>query len=237
MNLQVIIPTTHPPSEWASQGVIPAGTVHWVPGQDGLLAALQRGYEECQDPVLAYLHDDVTIHDGDWAERVLAEFQDPTIGVVGFGGALIHGHPDLYRKPYELTQLARFGYLSNMDDAEAHGQRLTGTCDVAVLDGFALIMRRALLAAVGGWPVNQMVFHCYDYWLCCTAHRLGYRVRLVGVRCHHAGGMTSTKPAYQDWLASRGLTDAQTHEESHRYIYDGFQDVLPWACSQPDGQV
>ena len=187
--------------------------------------------------ILAYLHDDLDIYDPSWPERVLAEFADPSVGLVGFGGALRHGHPDLYRRPYNLQNLARYGYLSNTTDAERHGQLFTGACDVAVLDGFALIVRREILERWwqqdgsrqwNGWPIHRLRFHSYDYALCCVTRRLGYRIRVVGLSCLHHGGGTSTKPAYQDWLRIQGITDSEDHEQSHSYIYNEFRDVLPW---------
>lgn len=196
----------------------------------GLIEAYQELYLRSipQDDVLAYVHDDVRIDDPDWQERVLAEFEDPTVGVVGFGGALRHGTADIYKTPYRLVQLARDGYLSNVEDAEVHGVRLEGSCEVAVLDGFCLCVRRELLDRANGWPVDHLKFHCYDYWVACMAHRLGYQVRMVGVACKHHGGRTSVSPAYQKWCEKHGTTDLKIHEDSHRWIYNEFKDVLPW---------
>ncbi len=197
----------------------------------GVLASMQEGYEKAGQDIIALLHDDVDITEENWDTRVEAEFADPSVGVVGFGGALHHGDPDIYKVPYYLQQLGRSYYRSNTTDAESHGERFTGSCDVATLDGFALIVRKELLDKAGGFPVDRMTFHSYDYWVCCMAHRLGYRVRVVGVKCHHSGGKTSTTPAYQEWIKkTHGKTDVQVHEESHRYIYDEFFDVLPWRC-------
>ena len=181
-----------------------------------------------EDDVLAYIHDDVRIDDPNWQERVLAEFEHPQVGVVGFGGAIRHGTADIYKTPYRLQQLARDGYLSNVDDAEAHGTRYEGSQDVAVLDGFCLCVRRELLVKAKGWPVDHLKFHCYDYWLACMAHRLGYSVRMVGVPCKHFGGRTSVSPAYQKWCEEQGTTDLKIHEDSHRWCYTEFKDVLPY---------
>lgn len=206
--------------------------IHNTPESNlGVLGSFQAGYERTTAPVIAYLHDDVTIRDSDWAERVLAEFADPQVGVVGFCGALRHGHVNLYKVPYQLVHLARYDVLSNMDDAEVHGARFAGVCDVAVLDGFALIVRRKLLAECGGWLVHGLpAHHNYDYLICCLAHRFGYRVRLVGVPCHHAGGRTATTPAYQEWAKrTQWGSDVEMHIQGHRVIYDNFSDVLPWS--------
>lgn len=197
----------------------------------GVTGSLQWLYENTTAPIIAYLHSDVEIFEQGWDERVLREFDDPKVGLVGFGGGLQHGSKDIYRTPYRLTQLARGSYLSNVTDAEHHGQRFTEACDVAVLDGFCLVVRRTLLDRAGGWPVASLPFHCYDYWAAVTAHRHDCRVRLVGVKCQHWGGATSTTPTAQDhWQRSLGKTDAQIHEESHRWIYDYARGYLPWRC-------
>ena len=206
----------------------------------GVVKSYEGIYRDTQSPILAYLHDDVECKEMGWDQLVLAEFDDPTVGLVGFGGAKQHGAADIYKTPYVLQQLGRTGYLSNTTDAEVHGKRFNGATDVAVLDGFALVVRRDVLDKAwlrtdptfyGGWPVDHLTFHCYDYYLCCMARRLGYRIRVVGVRCHHHGGMTSTTKQYQDWLASKGMYDVEDHQQSHQWIYEEFRDVLPWGCA------
>ena len=221
-------------------------------GKDGMLPAYQRGFEATEArkvitteglddghefEYLAYLHDDVLLNDSTWPERVLAEFEDPAVGLVGFGGALGHGTSGLYRDPYDYKQLAREDFLSNMVDAENHGKRFTGSCEVAVLDGFALIVRREVLEKAGGWNaaiellsngnVNEPLHHCYDYWLSCITRRLGYRVRLVGVSCEHKGGSTYVK-------LGTGKRESNWFQflEAHRQIYDHFRDVLPARVNQ-----
>lgn len=203
----------------------------------GVIGSYQALYEQTTEPILAYIHDDVEVYQRGWDLRILGEFDDPAVGVVGFGGGLDHGTPDIYRRPYQLQQLARGHYLSNTRDAEAHGTRFAGSCDVAVLDGFALVVRRALLDKCGGWPAVPGGFHCYDYAICAEAHRYGYRVRMVGIDCHHFGGRTSTTPQYIEWAAKHeGLSDQEIHEVSHRWVYDNYRDVLPWRCAG-DGQA
>ncbi len=161
----------------------------------GIIEAYQTGYERSAAfDIVAYLHDDVLIYDTDWIDRVLPEFDDPKVGVVGFGGAIQHGDLEIYRKPYRLQQLGRFGYRSNTRDAETHGERFKGECDVATVDGFAIIVRRSLLNYTGGWPIGSPVGYVgYDYWITLMAKRFGYKVRLVGIDCSHLGGLTAVK--------------------------------------------
>ena len=192
----------------------------------GPVGTMQTGYESCTADILAFIHDDVIIHESGWDERVLREFENPTVGVVGFGGATGLGTPGIYKIPYRLQQLARISYASNVDDAEVHGRRFAGERDVAVLDGFSLIVRRELLDQAGGWPTDKLIFHMYDAWLCLMAARLGYRARLVGVKCVHLGGRTSTRAPYNEWLqAEHGKSDVDVHREAHEWIYEEFRDV------------
>ena len=198
----------------------------------GVIQSYQLGYEQSNADILAFIHDDVTIYEENWKDRVLAEFVDERTGVVGFGGAKSHGVDVIYKVPYDYKQLARADYMSNTDDAENHGTRFSGSTEVAVLDGFCLIVRRELLDRVGGWPVDRYPpHHNYDYWLCCVAHQLGYQVRLVGVRCQHHGGLTATTGEYLKWCRStRWGSDEEMHKQGHRLIYDDFRSVLPWRC-------
>ncbi len=200
-------------------------SVFTINGGKGMLPAYQLGFEHTEGTdVLAYLHDDVIISDPNWAMSVLMEFSNPMVGLVGFGGALGHGDPGMYKKPYTYQQLGRSHFMSNMVDAENHGKRFTGSCDVAVLDGFALIVRREVLEKAGGWPIQSPIgYVCYDYWLSCMTRRLGYKIRLVGVPCQHLGGQTFVKLG-----VGKDPKHWQQYIDSHRYIYDEFKDVLPY---------
>ena len=141
-------------------------------------------------------------------------------------------HPDIYKVPYYLQQLGRSYYRSNTIDAESHGERFTGACDVATLDGFALIVRRELLDKMGGFPVGELPdHHCYDYFLTLSAWRHGYRVRLCGIKCHHKGGLTAVSKEYQEWATkTKWGSDVEMHKQGHRWIYEEFADVLPVRC-------
>lgn len=196
----------------------------------GVIGSYQLAYKETDEEILAYIHDDVSIYEKGWDQRVLKEFDDPEVGVVGFGGALIHGSPSLYKTQYRISQLGRSLYASNVNDAELHGERFTWEKTVAVLDGFSLIIRRSLLDRTGGWPIDRYPpHHVYDYWACASAHRYGFSVRLVGIRCHHHGGGTAISNAYQEWAAKTEWgSDAEMHRQGHILFYQDFRDVMPY---------
>jgi len=209
---------------------------------DGPIRSYQHGFENTEAEILGFLHDDLYIYEQEWDKRVLAEFEDSKTGVVGFGGGWGHGTPDIGFNCYHIAKLQRLGYCSNSRDAEHHGSRFTGSCEVAVLDGYALFVRRELLNKsyhiqespddtihAGGWPVKDLTFHCYDYWLCAMSHRLGYSIRMVGIDSLHQGGQTSTNNVYLDWLRTQGLTDQDIHSSSHVLFYNEFtEDELPF---------
>jgi hypothetical protein len=206
----------------------------------GVTGSMQWCYEHTTAPIIAFLHSDLEIFEQGWDRRVLREFDDPSVGVVGFGGALQLGEDSIYKIPYELHQLRRIGYMSNTNDAETHGQRFEGACDVATLDGFAMIVRRKLLdrwmhmqkysgsLIAHGWPVKSLPFHNYDNALCIEAAKQRYRVRLVGIRCHHHGGQTTVTTAYDEWSRRvLGKPDSEVHAESHRVLYEMGRGILP----------
>ncbi len=183
-----------------------------------VISAYQICYKRSREPILAFLHDDLMIFERGWDSRVLNSFADPGVGVVGLGGSVGHGTPDLYTSPYHLPNLARQHFLSNMRSAEVHGGRFTGERDVAAIDGFAIFVRRSILDKHKGWPLTEPYgYYLYTEWLCCEARRQGFRIRLVGVDCEHLGGKTSTMVQVQD-----------DFQAAHKYLYDHNRDMLPF---------
>ena len=177
--------------------------------------------------VLVYLHDDVTIHDSNWLNRITHLFNNSECVCVGFGGATQLGHDDLYKVGYRLPYMARQGYVSNQTDWQTHGGLEKGDKRVAVVDAFCMAVRTSFLAGVGGWSVKHLTHHCLDLWLACEAARAGKQVWMAGVSCTHHGGGSSTKPAYQraKWLQGGSLEE--DHRRPHKWLFDNYRDVLP----------
>jgi len=159
----------------------------------------------------------------------MEQFANPQVAAVGLGGAIGLGHPDLYKRRYQLNDMARYGYVSNQTDWQTHGELSTGVTRVAVLDAFFMAVRVDFLKAVGGWPVDHLSHHCLDLWLACEAARYGKSIIQVGVSCTHHGGGTSTKPEYANakWLQGGSLE--KDHQFPHKFLYDQYRDVLPFA--------
>ena len=188
-----------------------------------------EAYQECwldsqnflySDPILFFGHDDLLITEKDWDLRVLKEFDDPTVGMVGFAGASRHGAPDLYTSPYKLKNLGRAGFASNMRDWQQHGAYFDGARDCAVYDGFAIFIRRAILDKIGGWPMRAG-YYLYTEAICCEARKQGYRLRQVGIACDHLGGKTSTISQITD-----------DHAASHSWLFHKYRQWLPYAVGE-----
>jgi hypothetical protein len=177
--------------------------------------------------VLIYLHNDVTVHETGWMYRIAELFKRPEVVAVGLGGATRLGSPDLYRKPYNIWQMARSGYASNQTDAEVHGERFTGSRRVAVLDAFCMAVRVDWLTLIGGWPVAHLTHHCLDLWLACEAARHNKEIFMVGASCTHHGGGVSVSPEYAkaSWLQGHNLED--DHRIPHRWLADEYRYELP----------
>ena len=178
--------------------------------------------------ILVYCHDDVTVHDPDWVGRMVQVFESkPDCVAVGLGGGLGLGSKDLYRKPFDIWNLARRGYRSNQTDWRTHGELEEGSCRVAVLDAFCMAVRADWLRSVGGWPVVHLTHHCLDTWLACMAARWEKEIWMTGASCTHHGGGSSTTKGYSGagWL--QGGTLEQDHIRPHRWIFDTYRDILP----------
>lgn len=207
----------------------------------GLLASLQEGYEYVKKnklgDIIFYTHNDVFIHEDGWDKRVLDVFEmRDNIGVVGFGGAKGMGSREIYRFPYQKAHMARQGFMSNMIDAEKHGTRNEGVTSVAVHDGFSLIMKVSLLDEIGGFDMGYPMHHMYDNDICLEAISHGYVNMMVGVRCEHRGGITSTRPKYME-SAKKHIKkkygeevdngDAAVHDKAHEYFYHKWKERKP----------
>lgn len=190
----------------------------------------QRAYLQLQryhHDVLIYTHDDVTIHDPNWLARVLHLFEQPNTVAVGLGGAAFLGSPHLYKRPYNIWDMARSWYFSNQTDWEVHGAHEEGDRQVAVLDAFFMAVRTSFLDECGGWPTKHLTHHCLDLWLGCEAARRGKDIWITGASCTHHGGGTSIKDTYKQAKWLQGGTLESDHALPHKWLYEEYRDVLP----------
>jgi len=186
--------------------------------------ALDRGFK-----IICFMHDDVNLLEWRWDRKLYRAFWDlPKAGLIGLGGAQGLGHPDIYQKPYELDDLVRHRFASNMSDAEVHGDRIHKRQRSAVLDGFFMAFRAECLKDVEAfnWDLPGP-HHCYDTVACLEAIRAGWQVWTLPLACRHLGGRTALDPRYTAWLKRKKKTDQDFHRLNHQWVYENYRDVLP----------
>jgi hypothetical protein len=232
-----------------------------TPDYLGSVSAFRRGVDAAlMGPfdVIACLHDDFEIKERNWDLKVTRAFaRNENLGLAGFGGAISLGHEDMYLRPYDPMSLARGGFRSDLTDAEVHGFRSLLSEQVACLDGFSQIGRRAFFEgkwsparvtreqirqrqghpsvatpAVPVWAELEdlgIVHHLYDSLLGAQAARAGWETWYLPLRATHHGGRTAVGDrGYQDWAKSvKPKGDQGFWEEAHRIGYEAFRDVLP----------
>lgn len=231
---------------------IKAGIVERSPDYTGVIPAFAeacaialRAYPSAE--VIACLHDDLLMNEPRWDEQLLDHFdQHPNCGLAGFGGAWGLGDADAGQGDYRPTWLVRRGFMSNMQDAEAHGTRVTEARKVACLDGFSQVFRRKLLVgepALGHRPVYRpdliargvtlfgllqswgVMHHAYDAATGAFAKQLGWDTWLLPFACHHLGGQTAVGDAgYNEWARRQ----APGRPESEHMVAGTSGDQLFW---------
>lgn len=179
-----------------------------------------------------YTHSDVLIYEPNWSDkldRILTRENDHRvngddqgIGVAGFYGAKAIGTPDIYQTPYVMHQLVRIENVSGCKhmDAQVHGFR---PCregkdyeDVAVMDGFSLIVATRLLNQLGGFDGNYPIHHNYDNDICLESLDKHFRNIVIDIDAYHYGGRTDVG---ENWAEPFGKTKQQVHQEAHPILY------------------
>ena len=177
-----------------------------------------------------YTHNDVLVLEEGWDVKLarILEHENNRIdipgikkvGVAGFYGAKGIGTPDIYHSPYSMQQMIRLENVSNcnrMDKIHGYRNIRNGEVeDVAVMDGFSLIVNMDLLNTIGGFDRSYPPHHMYDNDICMESMDKGFRNIVVAMDAQHIGGQTDVKEA---WEKPFGKTKAQIHQEAHPVFY------------------
>lgn len=197
----------------------------WVSTNQGVTKGLHGLYEMSDpdpDALLVYMHDDVTLLERGWDARVRARFEDPAVGLVGFGGACLLS-ADVRRGPF----------YSSMMDAERHGMRVAHDFECAVIDGFGFAVRRRFLDQIHGWSWWPFPHHGYDLGLSCMAKRHAWKVWACPVACDHVGARTAAQAVYQDGIAKAYGGDMKLLRAAYTQVRAEFRHELPLTCPAP----
>lgn len=182
----------------------------------------KQALEHAKGEIVAFLHSDVFVLQKGWDTQVLAQFDRPELGLVGFLGS---------------TEIDNFGgrgmgTVSNMhaikidnfptgSEAEVHGRRDTGfIIDGSVVDGCVMIFRKDVLA---GLEVKDMPpHHFYDRLMSMQVIEAGFRVGILGIAFSHLNGQTANVQEKwhnyaKEWCEKNlGITTPQEWVERNR---------------------
>lgn len=201
---------------------------------EGVIKAYNQVWQVLKNTNIDYVlftHNDVMMYEQGWdikLKRILHHENNridipdiKKVGVAGFYGAKGIGTSDIYSSPYRMQQLIRLENVSNANRMDkVHGYRnIRGNAeveDVAVQDGFSLIVSMELLNKLGGFDRSFPPHHMYDNDICLESLDKGYRNIVIAMNCQHLGGRTDIG---EEWEKPFGKTKAQIHEEAHPIFY------------------
>lgn len=198
----------------------------------GVLKALNQAWQFLKNSTdyIFYIHNDVLIHEKGWDDklmRVLFQNEYPFgIGVAGFYGAKGIGVPGIYNAPYQMHHLIRLENVSNCVrmNAAVHGFRLIRNGkeveEVAVMDGFSLIVNTELLNKIGGFDRNYPPHHMYDNDICLEALNAGYRNIVIAMDAEHLGGRTDVG---ENWNKPFNKEKHEIHADAHPVFYEKWR--------------
>lgn len=197
---------------------------------EGVVKALNQIYalaSKTGADYIFYTHNDVMVYEKGWDDKIARILEQENakgtkVGVAGFYGAKGIGTPDLYKTPYIIHQLIRLENVSNcnrMDPVHGyrpikHGQEVE---DVAVMDGFSLIVSVELLDKIGGFDRNYPPHHMYDNDICLESLDKGYRNIVISMDAQHLGGRTDVG---ENWNAPFNKSKAEIHADAHPIFYN-----------------
>jgi GT2 family glycosyltransferase len=193
----------------------------------GVLPALNQGWRIGKDlgaDYIFYTHNDVLMFEQGWDTKLHRLLEaHPDAGVAGFYGAKGIGTWDIYQKAYIMQQLVRVENVSNCNRMDAaHGYRnIRGGAEVeevAVMDGFSLIVKVELLNKIDGFDWRRYpLHHMYDNDICLESLNAGYKNYVFAMDCQHLGGRTDVG---ENWATAFGKEKHEVHAEAHPPFYE-----------------
>lgn len=220
-----------PATEWGIEGVDERSILRNEKNV-GVLPALQQAYEYFKYSEVEYIfftHNDVTMFEKGWDTKIIKTLEGINaghfkgVGVAGFYGAKGLGTSELYVRDYQMHQLVRVENVSNCNRMPAgHNYRnIKGPENweqVAVMDGFSLIVSTKFLNEQNGFDTNLPAHHMYDNHTCMQAIDRGYMNIVIAMDAVHHGGVTDVS---ENWNEPFGLDKAEIHRLAHYpYFYN-----------------
>lgn len=205
--------------------------------------------EETDADILAYFHSDFFVYDPEWSTKTLLQFEsDGRLGMIGFIGSNeidqlggrglgtasnFQGKATINQKTLERHGGADIWVGS---PAEAHGKRLTGFMNAAVVDGCSMILRRVALEQISQRS-NFPPHHFYDRLISTQLLEAGWKIGVLGIACDHISGQTvNQEQKYwnmaKQWCESHNTPpagigvnwDSEVYKEAERQWLSEYRD-------------
>ena len=197
----------------------------------GLIRALNQGMQLAGGDVLCFLHNDTEMRDVRWLARLRGALEEPGVGLAGLYGAR------------RLRRDGRFVGRTIVHALDGTANLREERVEVAAVDGVCLTVRRAVLAAVGGFDEGYGFFHGYDRELSFAVREAGYRCVVVNTPFVHRGGGTRTAAgspvqAPEDLAQRRAALGRFATKWSHRLPADvrgGRERLTDWLTTRAPG--
>lgn len=194
----------------------------------GVRESLNQVWKKASGDIIVYTHNDVIFYDQGWDNKIRIAFaENKDAGIVGAYGAKGIGTSNIYQSPYEMSQLARHGNVSNCRmDKGVHGFRNLKSKyeNVAVFDGFFMAIKKELLDKTKGFSDILPQHHNYDNLICVQSLERGYENIVVGLDLNHLGGRTDVG---ENWNEKFGKSKQDIHMEAHPPFYKYCKGLLP----------
>jgi GT2 family glycosyltransferase len=153
----------------------------------GVAAGANLGFAHASGDHLVLMNSDVVVTEG-WLETLIRAAEDhPQAGLVGPVTNSVAGVQKLPRVGYDQESLADLDLFARM-----HGQATRGNDELVMwLSGFCLLVKRDLLARIGGFDERFGRGNFEDNDFCLRSFLAGFQA-LVATDCfvHHFGGLS-----------------------------------------------
>ena len=146
-----------------------------------VVASLNRAWPLAETELICFLHNDAEIVDPAVLTKLVAAFDDSSLGMAGLYGA------KRIRRDGRFVGRTIVHSLSEGPTVRPSGE------DVAAIDAVCMCLRREFLEEIGGLDEGYGFFHGLDKDLSLTVRERGLRCRVVHAPFHHHGGGTRAR--------------------------------------------
>jgi O-antigen biosynthesis protein len=179
-----------------------------------VIRAFNQGWRLADTEYVCLLHNDTELLEPAWLSRMVALAEgDGSVGLVGLYGVRRVRADGRYAA---RTLVHRLASEPTLDDGEE--------VEVAVVDGVCMLIRRALLDALGGFDEGYGFFHGYDRDLSFAVRETGRRCMVVGSSFLHRGGGTR---AHDFAMAGRRAADLAARRTALARFVGKYRHRLP----------